>query len=105
MCVWQEYMIEMSNEEPPLKRPRMEHPAIADPRWLDVSFLCGPHKKGIKVNRPVLESMNPVLQRVLFGTGLISVDPSTSPSSGLTLMIRPSDKLFWLFFIVARQSL
>jgi hypothetical protein len=75
-CAFGKSMIEMSNEEPPLTRPRMEHPAIADPRWLDVSFLCGPQKEEIKVNRAVLASMNPVLHRVLFGTGLISVDLS-----------------------------
>jgi hypothetical protein len=75
-CAFGKSMIEMSNEEPPTKRPRMEHPAIADPHWLDLSFLCGPQKEEIKVNRAVLASMNPVLHRVLFGAGLISVDPS-----------------------------
>jgi hypothetical protein len=70
-------MIEMAKEkEPPSKKPRLEHPAIADPRWLDVSFLCGPQKEEIKVNRSVLASTNPVLHRILFGTGLISIDPS-----------------------------
>jgi hypothetical protein len=54
---------------------RFEHPAIADPRWLDATFLVGPQREEIKVNRSVLASMNPVLYRVLFGTGLSSVDP------------------------------
>jgi hypothetical protein len=76
-CAFGKSMIEMVDEEtPPTKRPRMEHPAMADPRWLDASFLCGPQKEEIKVNRAVLASMNPVLYRVLYGTGLISVDPS-----------------------------
>ena len=71
-------MLEMVDQkEPPTKRPRLEHPAMADPRWLDASFLCGPQREEIKVNRSVLASMNPVLHRILYGTGLISVDPST----------------------------
>ena len=69
-------MIEMAGEEPPTKGPRLEHPAIADARWLDASFLCGPQREEIKVNRSVLASMNPVLYRILFGSGIISVDPS-----------------------------
>jgi hypothetical protein len=70
-------MLEMADEEPPTKRPRWdEHPAMADARWLDASFLCGPQREEIKVNRSTLASMNPVLHRILFGTGLISVDPS-----------------------------
>jgi hypothetical protein len=66
----------VDEKKPPTKRPKLKHPAIADPRWLDASFLCGPQKKEIKVNRAVLASMNPVLHRILYGTGLISVDPS-----------------------------
>jgi hypothetical protein len=70
-------MIEMVDQkEHPTKMPRLQHPAIADPRWLDASFLCGPQREEIKVNRAVLASMNPVLYRVLYGTGLISVDLS-----------------------------
>jgi len=69
-------IIEMADEEPPTKRPRLEHPAISDARWLDASFLCGPQKEEIKVNRSALASMNPVLHRILFGTGIISVDPT-----------------------------
>ena len=69
-------IIEMADEEPSPKRPRQEHPAIADARWLDASFLCGPQREEIKVNRSVLASMNPVLHRILFGTGIISVDPT-----------------------------
>lgn len=61
---------------PPTKKPKKEHPAMADPRWLDATFLAGPHKEEIKVNRSVLASMNPVLHRILFGTGVMSVDPS-----------------------------
>jgi len=69
-------MIEMADEQPPTKRPKLEHPAIGDARWLDASFLCGPQREEIKVNCSALASMNPVLHRILFGTGLISVDPS-----------------------------
>ena len=64
------------NEPLQKKRPRLEHPAINDPRWLDASFLVGPQREEIKVNRSVLASTNPVLHRLLFGTDLISVDPS-----------------------------
>ena len=72
-------IIEMADEEPLTKRPRLEeHPAISDARWLDASFLCGPQREEIKVNRSALASMNPVLHRILFGTGLISVDPSNA---------------------------
>ena len=69
-------IIEMADEEPPTKRSKLEHPAIADARWLDASFLCGPQREEIKVNRSVLASMNPVLYHILFGTGIISVDPT-----------------------------
>ena len=69
-------MIEMAKEETPNESSRLEHPAIADPRWLDASFLCGPQREEIKVNRLVLASMNPVLYRLLVGTDLIPVDPS-----------------------------
>jgi hypothetical protein len=67
---------DVDKDEPPTKKCKKEHPAMADPRWLDVTFLVGPDKEEIKVNRLVLASMNPVLHRVLFGTGLILVDPS-----------------------------
>ena len=69
-------MIEMAKEETPNESSRLEHPAIADLRWLDASFLCGPQREEIKVNRLVLASMNPVLYRLLVGTDLIPVDPS-----------------------------
>ena len=69
-------MVEMASETTPTESSRLEHPAIADPRWLDASFLCGPQRKEIKVNRSVLASMNPVLHRILFGTDPIPVDPS-----------------------------
>jgi len=76
-CVFGKSMIEMANQLPSsTDRPRLEHPAIADPRWLDAIFLCGPQKEEIKANRSVLASMNPVLHRILFGTDLIPVDPS-----------------------------
>jgi hypothetical protein len=68
-------MIEIANEESPTGSPRLEHPAMADPRWFDASFLCGPQREEIKVNRAVLASMNPVLNGLLFGTDLIPVDP------------------------------
>jgi hypothetical protein len=47
------------------------HPALTDPRWLDATFLAGQEKTEIKVCRAVLASMNPVLHRILFGTGCI----------------------------------
>jgi hypothetical protein len=52
------------------------HPALTDPRLLDAIFLAGPEKKEIKVCRAVLASMNPVLYRIMFGTGCITVNTS-----------------------------
>lgn len=53
-----------------------QHPALTDNRWLDVTFLVGPYKEEVKANRAVLASLNPVLCRMLYGTGHISVDPA-----------------------------
>ena len=75
-CAFGKSMIEMAKDLPTTDKPRLEHPAIADPRWFDASFLCGPQREEIKVNRSVLASMNPVLHRDLFGTDLNPVDPS-----------------------------
>jgi len=70
-------MAKQEQEPPPAKKPKkLEHPAMADHRWLDTTFLVGPQREEIKANRAVLGSMNPVLQRILFGTGSILVDPS-----------------------------
>jgi len=52
------------------------HPAFNNPRWSDVTFIVGPTNEEIKANRAVLASLNPVLYRILYGTGSISVDPS-----------------------------
>lgn len=52
-----------------------QHPALTDPRWLDVTFIVGSNKEEVKANRAVLASLNPVLRRILFGTGHITVDP------------------------------
>ena len=75
-CAFGNSTIEIAKKKLPDDRTRLEHPAMADPRWLDASFLCGPQREEIKVNRAVLASMNPVLHGVLFGTDLIPVDPS-----------------------------
>ncbi len=56
------------------KKPKVQHPALHDVRWLDCTFLAGPEKEEIKANRAMLASMNPVLSRILYGTGSISVD-------------------------------
>ena len=43
---------------------------------MDVTFLAGSGQEEILGNRAVLATLNPVLARILFGTGCISVDPS-----------------------------
>ncbi|KAL3904874.1 MAG: hypothetical protein SGILL_009900 [Bacillariaceae sp.] len=62
--------------KPPPKKPKTEHPALADPRWLDATFIVGADKEEVKANRLALAAMNPVLSRILFGTGIIAVDSS-----------------------------
>ena len=53
-----------------------EHIAMTDNSLLDATFLVGPEKEEVKVNRAALASVNEVLARILYGTGSISVDPT-----------------------------
>jgi hypothetical protein len=50
--------------------------AQAGERFLDATFLVGPNRTEIKANRAVLAAMNPVLKLMLYGTGIITVNPS-----------------------------
>lgn len=68
--------VQPSNKKAKTSNGVAQHPALNDDRWLDVTFLVGPNKKEVKANRAVLASMNPLLYRILYGTGIISVDPS-----------------------------
>jgi len=64
-----------------LKKARLDedgsHPALSNPRFLDCTFLMGPAKVEISASGVCLAAMNPVLKRILYGTGCIAaVDPS-----------------------------
>lgn len=52
------------------------HLIWTDTRWHDATFLVGPDKEELKVNRAALASLNDVMCRILYGTGQIAVDPS-----------------------------
>jgi hypothetical protein len=66
-------------EEPKAKRTKAAVKsgfiAQAGERFLDATFLVGPNRTEIKANRAVLAAMNPVLKLMLYGTGIITVDP------------------------------
>jgi hypothetical protein len=102
-CVFGKSMIEMLNEEPPTKRPRMEHPAIADPCWLVSWWTTKGRNQGESRYAGINESST-ALPSFWYWSRSSFLLTHPSPSSGLILMLRPPDEYFWLFFIVARKS-
>jgi hypothetical protein len=60
------------------KKQKTEHPALNNACLLDTTFLVGPNKEEVRANRQVLALTNPVLCRILYGTGSLTVD-STQP--------------------------
>jgi hypothetical protein len=76
------YKVLQPPEEPEAKRAKKAAAKSGfvaqqtDERFLDATFLVGPNRTDIKGNRAVLAAMNQVLKLCLYGTGIITVDPS-----------------------------